>query len=261
MRFPAGAAPELQWFIRTRPKLLRTFAALWNTEPTWLITSFDGIGVFRPWSHNPRWETFDGWYYIDQNIVAEPGLDCVQGLVALTPQNKLTGGTVVVPQSHLLTPTSLSHQMSAEDSAFQVVRQEQMNELLRDPNALRPLLVSMARGDLLLWDSRLVHCSSPSLALLAMDEQHAQCRVEEACPETSHREDELLRVVSYVCMTPRDKASPEVLSARVSAFENGQTSNHNPHHPSIYANDAPAQRREYRQVDVDLIKTLVGYHY
>lgn len=40
---------------------------------------------------------------------------------------------------------------------------------------------------------------------------------------------ELLRVVSYVCMTPKSLASETVLRARRQAFRNGVTTGHWPH--------------------------------
>ena len=40
---------------------------------------------------------------------------------------------------------------------------------------------------------------------------------------------ELLRAVSYVCMTPRSKATQEVLSERRQAYTQGVTTTHWPH--------------------------------
>jgi len=50
-----------------------------------------------------------------------------------------------------------------------------------------PILVAARAGDLLLWDSRTVHCNTPAL--------------EDGDPIQS--QPELLRVVAYICMMPR----------------------------------------------------------
>ena len=59
-------------------------------------------------------------------------------------------------------------------------------------------MAEMAAGDLLLWDSRTIHCSAPGLK----------------DPESSS---ELLRAASLVCMMPRAKSNPDVIARRKAA--------------------------------------------
>lgn len=59
----------------------------------------------------------------------------------------------------------------------------------------------MEAGDLLLWDSRTIHCSSPG---------------GDTPPDSSS----LLRAASLVCMMPRAKSNPKVLAARKAAVTN-----------------------------------------
>lgn len=54
-------------------------------------------------------------------------------------------------------------------------------------HGFQPKLVCCSAGDLVLWDSRTVHCNSPAL------EPDAQ---QQAVPD-------FIRAVAYVCMTPR----------------------------------------------------------
>lgn len=43
---------QAQWFIRSIPMIKDIFARIWNTRN--LLTSMDGIGLFRPWHLNPH---------------------------------------------------------------------------------------------------------------------------------------------------------------------------------------------------------------
>jgi hypothetical protein len=72
-------------------------------------------------------------------------------------------------------------------------------------------LVTAKAGDLLLWDSRTIHCSSPATRT----------------PETST--DDLLRAVAYICMTPeRLVTDKSIIWQRKMAYELGLTTTHWP---------------------------------
>jgi len=91
-----------------------------------------------------------------------------------------------------------------------------------DPVLSAAQLVAAQAGDLLLWDSRCVHCNTPGV-------------------ETGGgRADELLRVAAYVCMTPAAWAAPDVLAARREAFEQHVTTSHWPHE---FHGATPAHRK------------------
>ena len=55
-----------QWFIRDIPNVRKCFAQVWETDE--LLVSFDGVSIWRPWTHNPDWRTNEGpsWLHIDQ---------------------------------------------------------------------------------------------------------------------------------------------------------------------------------------------------
>jgi hypothetical protein len=64
-----------------------------------------------------------------------------------------------------------------------------------------PVMCHMEAGDMLLWDSRTIHCSSGSL---------------EPPPEAKA---ELMRAISLICMMPRRLTPPAVLEQRKCAVE------------------------------------------
>ena len=47
---------QVQWFVRSIPMIKDIFARIWQTRD--LLTSMDGIGLFRPWHLNPRQKNF-----------------------------------------------------------------------------------------------------------------------------------------------------------------------------------------------------------
>ena len=189
-----------QWFIRDVQAVQDAFAAVWNTSD--LLTSFDGVALWRPWTHNANWRTNDGpsWLHIDQHPIGRPGKHCVQGLVNLLPSSPATGGNVVVPGSHWRfeqIPEIYTERLARIHPSIDHFRFPKDDPQLADT---QPIQAHMEAGDLLLWDSRTIHCSSPGTQ-----------RPADASA--------LLRAASLVCMMPRARSNPEVLAQRKAAVE------------------------------------------
>lgn len=166
--------------MRSNPNVKHVYARIWNTQQ--LLVSFDGCGIFRDWHYNPTWKTKGGWNHVDQNPKMKPGRCCIQGFVSLTDQNERTGGLVVYPKSHLRFSELCDITKDSKDFVLVPPDHPIMNEGLT-----RGKLVHCHAGDLVLWDSRLIHCNSPAASL----EEH-------------HRDEpvDLLRIVAYVSMSP-----------------------------------------------------------
>mmetsp|Transcript_96485 Transcript_96485/g.251514 ORF Transcript_96485/g.251514 Transcript_96485/m.251514 type:complete len:387 (+) Transcript_96485:128-1288(+) len=217
---------ELSWFLRERTK--RVFATLWGTDD--LITSFDGIGIFRPWRHVSttggvsvgflKNRTRGGWLHVDQGRSTAGQMCCVQGLVSLYEQNARTGGFQVVPKSHLLHKEIVDE--FADDQLVDYV-EPPADRLSREDSGLEPprLVVTQA-GDVILWDSRTLHASTPGFV---EEEDNAATLPEKGDVATS----KLLRAVVYVCMTPKHFASPRILTQRRQAYDIKATTSHWPH--------------------------------
>jgi len=86
-------------------------------------------------------------------------------------------------------------------------------EPLINPAIEGAMLVVCKAGDLILWDSRTIHCNTPACT----------------SPPAAGSVPELVRAVGYVCMTPRRWASCSTLRARRRAFAAGVGSTHWPH--------------------------------
>ena len=81
-----------QWFIRGSSRVQAAFAGVWDTDE--LLTSFDGMSLWRPWAVNNDWKTNAGasWLHVDQHPITRPGFHCVQSVVNLLPTSPSTGG-------------------------------------------------------------------------------------------------------------------------------------------------------------------------
>jgi hypothetical protein len=189
-----------QWFIRGIPNVKKSFAAVWDTDE--LLVSFDGMALWRPWAINPSWKTNRGgsWLHIDQHPITRPGKHCVQGLVNLLPMSERTGGNVLIPGSHKkfhTIPDVYPERLGRVPLTVDHFRFPSDDPMLA---GTPPIMSHMEQGDLLLWDSRTIHCSS---AALAAPEPIAQ----------------LMRAVSLICMMPRRLTPPDVIEARKRAVE------------------------------------------
>jgi len=187
-----------QWFIRDIATVKASFAAVWDTDD--LLTSFDGVALWRPWAHNPQWRTNNGpsWLHIDQHPIGRPGKHCVQGLVNLLPTSEHTGGNVVVPGSHkrfATIPQDYTERLARIHPSIDHFRFPNDDPVLADS---QPIQAHMDAGDMLLWDSRTVHCSSPG-------------------SDTPPDAQALMRAASLICMMPRAKSNAEVIEERKQA--------------------------------------------
>jgi hypothetical protein len=216
---------EFCWHTRLLPAVKQIFAAIWGCDD--LIVSFDGGNIFRPWAQQPEWRTEGSWWHVDQNV-SLPGKQTrvsVQGLVTFTDAHPGTGGLCVIPGSHK------QHQSVCERACSDKLSG---NFVLIQPGD--PCLETGARlvcakaGDLVLWDSRCIHCNTPGIQHQPTEsaDSGADPKLEFATMPIEANA-QLLRVVGYVCMTPASWATQDVLSKRKVAFLENMTLDHWPH--------------------------------
>jgi hypothetical protein len=177
------------WNIRSNQNVKRVYSQIWNTNE--LLVSFDGCGVYRDWRYDSRWRTKAGWYHVDQNPVQKPNRCCIQGFVSLTNQNQTTGGLIVFPHTHL----RFAQLRDVANRPRDFIMIPKTHPILDGGQAIGKLVQCQA-GDLVLWDSRLVHCNSPAFS------------IEERC---QNEPIDFLRIVAYVSMSPTTFIQPQAL--------------------------------------------------
>ena len=146
--------------------------------------------------------------HMDQNPFKKIGRHCVQGMIPFLDVTKDIGGLKLVPKSH---SDEIQDQIRKERSIMQRLLSGgdfvKVDDAKYDPEAI---VVEAKAGDLILWDSRVIHGSRVGPATLQPGAGLARC-------------------TGLVCMTPRARASQEVLSKREAAFQSGVGFTHWPH--------------------------------
>ena len=187
------------WIARGAAGVQAAFARVWGSSTDQLISSMDGLILWRDWRRQPageQWQTKRGWLHRDWVVASavpadasSVGLDprrdaiavggplgkwlpTVQGMVALSRTDASTGGFVCCP---------------GEGFA----------------DAQLPWCYAFCEsGDLVLWDSRCRHASEPTWDVKAM------ALAPEGCGG-------LLRMAIPVCMVPRWSATEEAPHANL----------------------------------------------
>ncbi len=172
------------WQMRTEPSVMKPFQELYKSDE--LVSSYDGFG-YLPATLKRKDKS---WFHIDQ----EPNdlsFKSVQSLVALTDNTTRT--FQCIPGSHLEVANYFKNNPSKTPSkAWQKVKAEEFSR--------KPITVSVKAGQMIIWDSRLVHCNSYG------------------SPEE--------RIVAYIAYLPRKGLTQKQMLKRQKAFEEKRTTSH-----------------------------------
>ena len=198
----AVAHEKFMWDARLESGVLDAFAQIWGTKE--LLVSFDSLNVTFPNRKDvPR---KPAWEHIDQSPLRR-GLHCVQGIINLSPSGPEDGGLVVYPGSHALNDEFFDTQ--TDKSTWQPLDRYMFDQgQLRwfEARGIKPLKVCAEVGDLILWDSRVIHYGS----------------------EPTERSNKI-RTVIYAAYTPTRLASAEQLALKKQVFERFGGTTHWPH--------------------------------
>eukprot|EP01052_Picozoa_sp_SAG31_P037229 SAG31_NODE_4776_length_2961_cov_5.154437_3_plen_254_part_00 len=90
------------WSIRSNKNVQAVWKQIHGTSE--LLTSYDGMCLFRPRGLNEDWTTRGGWFHTDRPLEGPNGIGrgYVQGFVNLVKTSLAGGGNVIVPRSHKL---------------------------------------------------------------------------------------------------------------------------------------------------------------
>jgi endonuclease/exonuclease/phosphatase family metal-dependent hydrolase len=235
---------EFMWSARTNLVVLKAFGKVWDVSPEELIASFDGGNVFRPTDTGtggrPEWTTQGGWWHVDQNSLnGHSGKCTVQGLLTYTDADDTTGGLCVVPASHHHHDELCARASAPGGKDFVLLPPS--DPLLSQPGKL----VTARAGDLILWDSRTVHCNTPATS------QHTQ-QIVQGAPA-------LKRIVAYVCHVPKTLANPATIALRQMAYCSNTGTTHWPQHVQLGASgDVFGLAPQKLEDTSDVVRRLVG---
>ncbi|WVW85890.1 hypothetical protein I302_107928 [Kwoniella bestiolae CBS 10118] len=196
---------QFLWDIKQEPAVVDKFAKVWGTEK--LVSSFDGCNISLPIAgRDPNDFAFKPWPHVDQSPLVT-GLHCVQGIMNLCPNGPEDGGLMLLKGSKAL--------YAQLWEAFDDVKPpggwnkgdrhdhtpEQMQWLI--DNGCEYHKVCAEPGDLILWDSRVVHYG--------------------ATPASDNP-----RIASYVCYKPACLVTEDIAQKRRKAWEEKVQTSHDP---------------------------------
>ncbi|RDW63249.1 hypothetical protein BP6252_10794 [Coleophoma cylindrospora] len=198
----AIAHEKFMWDARMEPNVVGAFAKLWETDE--LLVSFDSLNITLP--NRKDVTPIGSWEHIDQSPFRR-GIHCVQGIINLSKAGPEDGGLVVLPGSHNLhdeyIETQTDHSTWKKDDLI-FVNKEQL-AWFKSRN-IHPHKVCADPGDLILWDSRVVHYG--------------------AVPSPASN---TIRTVIYASYAPAKLASSETLKLKAEVFRRYDGTSHWPY--------------------------------
>lgn len=216
------------WYLRAHPKVKDAFAKIWTAhnislpKESPMIASMDSVICWRPWwfCDFEDWEPKVEGLHCDQNPIDKEGFWCVQGMVPLYDVTETSGGLQVVPKSHslkvqeMLRPWSIPPHNIGDYILLPSSKTEPSQDLkLSHTLSKEARLVKAEAGDLILWDSRLIHGGLVGKGKPIVGSE----------PNKSY---DLLRLAVPICLMPRKGTPESVLSDRKEAFAKKYTMNH-----------------------------------
>ncbi|EKX51841.1 hypothetical protein GUITHDRAFT_134183 [Guillardia theta CCMP2712] len=257
--FCGAGQSRCAWYVRSHHKIREVFAGLWQTED--LVVSFDGLLLWRDWRTLNRMEyrTEEGWFHIDQNPRKKQDFCCVQGLVNLLPNSGYIEGNVLVAGSHLSFPHHFLQHTDEDLRTFYLSRLDQVQD--EDWLEVHPkdsllhnnvICCHLDAGDLLLWDSRVVHCSYPSAIGATREEQAELSSGDRMVLEHAKG---LTRAAVMVCYVPAERVDARIKEERVEAVGRGATLSHWPDKLQALGAEQQADAEKEREMIEDMMQT------
>jgi hypothetical protein len=193
--FQIGHA-EFLWKLRCEDNIIKAFQTIYQTDD--LLVSFDGANATRP----SKKRKTKNWGHIDQRQ-SKVGFNCVQGCVTFT---KTDTKFVVLSGSHNL------HQEFFKIFPSKIGKKDWVKMNIDEynwyiANGATEVYITAEPGDLVLWDSRIVHwVISPT---------------------------DTVRLAGYVSYEPRNRATVSSLKKKQKYFLEGRTTSHWAAHPKV----------------------------
>ena len=201
------------WDVRTNLKVIQPFEKIWGVDKEDLLVSFDGASFhFPPEVTNFGWVNPDkSWLHSDQSF-SRNAFECAQGWINAYDTNDGDATLTVLEGSNKF-HSEFSNHFGANSSDDWFVLQQGHLDWYMQTKCCAKVNIKCPAGSLVLWDSRTIHSGKEP------DKNRAQPNY---------------RCVVYVCYTPRNLASKNILNKKINAWENLRTTSHWPHNPKLF---------------------------
>jgi len=206
------------WDIRQNPKVVDTFAELWQCSRNDLLVSFDGLSFhFPPETINVGYFR-NSWYHTDQSPLRS-AFECVQSWVTAYDVNEGDATLAVLVGSHkhhhqlrtMMDATELKAQGTSDWFKLDATRQQRF---IAEFGCVEHF-ITCPSGSQVFWDSRTIHCGRESVRGRAQPN---------------------FRCVAYICMLPRHTVTkPSIFTRRRKAFDERRMTSHWPNQCKLFA--------------------------
>ncbi len=243
------------WDVRQHPAVVGAFTDVYNARtlkrhgmellPSDMLASFDAFSFSPPpevtrrgWQHPTK-----TWLHVDQGTKSHD-FECLQGFVNLIPVEHDGDATLEVLDGSHVHHRGLFDGVECKQDWYMLTPDQIM--FLEEQLGCTKKRLLVGAGDLVLWDSRLVHCGGQPI---------------------KGRKNPTTRAVVYTSFAPRLAASARELAKKVACIdvpdgEELRTTSHNAVAPKMFAKRPRTYRHEDVQDIVPITKkptlTLLG---
>lgn len=196
---------QASWNLRQNPKIVQIFASLWNVQQDELLVSFDGLSFQLPPEIIGKGHYKTPWLHTDQSYQRND-FECVQSWISALDVENGDATLMVLEGSNKYHKDFAEHFNIKDKDDWYKPTTEQL-KFYTDIKKCEPVHIVCGKGDLVLWDSKLIHCGIEA---------------------RKGRANENFRCVSYICMLPRLGTSNANLKKKQKAFRELRTTKHHP---------------------------------
>jgi hypothetical protein len=199
------------WDIRQNVNVVDVFAKIWDCEQEDLLTSFDGASChFPPEKTGRGWYRGNLWLHTDQSYTRNE-FECTQSWITAYDVKAGDATLAFMEGSHKYHKDFAADHNITDKSDWYKLNNEQI-QYYKEKGCLCKRVLCDA-GDMVLWDSRTIHCGIEPM---------------------KKRKELNFRNVAYICMMPRNTATPAMIRKKQKAFNEKRTTNHWANRPKIF---------------------------
>lgn len=230
---------QASWDVRQNPKVVKIFQDIWKTPD--LLVSFDGMSFnIPPEDTNKGWHR-QTWYHTDQSFTRNK-FECVQSWVTSLRVKNKDATLGFLEKSHKY-HKGFAEKFGVTDTSdwYKLGSTEEL-EFYTYEKGCKECRIQCLKGDLVLWDSRTIHCGVEPLKT---------------------RKEPNFRNVIYVCYLPKDRFTPTEIKKKQKALQELRTTTHKgklfAKNPRTYGGSLPQITEIQKPVLTELGKKLAGY--
>lgn len=169
---------QAMWNNRQYPRLYDAFVDLWGIEELWV--TIDRVNMNLP--NRNGWQN-DGFLHWDIDLANKDHVRNIQGVLSLNDNDSDMGGIQIVPDLFKQLDNWLEFQPK---NRSRIIKKEELD--------FDVINLESKAGDLVIWDSRMAHGTSPNRSYKP-------------------------RYAQYISMCPAEPAEEELLQIRLDSFE------------------------------------------